>query len=529
MFINETVLKILQIVLFALFTYLGAIVVERLMHRKVFGRWVYIIFAITNALLAAFMTKNFSTRLTFALAFIIMVFEIFILFHGSFINLLYGAMAIIINCMCFRGIVSCLIAMALGISFQALYKSTEMLLYVSVISSFIEFAFVACILYFAPLESMHNFIKLPRQKKFMLIWMATCVILIFGNAGIYAADYTYSAIYINQLFFCMGILMSCYFTLIHSYNLNKSTRILSKYQALSQELVTQKRLQSVLMRDAVFSCEANLSKNLILSGPESYNESFAKFNFNYDEWFEYFKFKIHPEDREYFLSFAGRKELIECFESGSEPPPFIYRRIDDGDYHWVKMIARIFRDVATEDVFVYGYSFDVDKEMTEKQELEFRAQTDSLTKLLNRETAEELIKDEIQKGCGALFLMDIDDFKDINDCMGHSVGDRVLLRTAGKLKEFFGEDNIVGRLGGDEFIAYLKNENDLSVLSDKALQLLSLLSEQPEKPDEPLITLSLGVAPVNEALPSFASIYAQADSALYEVKYSGKNDFRIFP
>ncbi len=528
MFTSLNMLKILQTILFALFTYFGAVIVERLMQRKLCRKWAYAFVAVINALLVSYMINNLSTRLTFVVAFIAMVLELIILYRSTFVNMLYCAMAIIINAMCFRGIVSSIVATAMGLSFFSIYNLPDVVLFISTVTSLIELLVVAAILLFAPLEGMHDFIKISHQKKFMLIWMSLCVLLMFGNASIYNIDYFSSAICLSQLYFCLGLLTSCYFTLIYSYNLNKSMLIFSKYKALSQELITQKQLQSVLMRDSVFSCEANLSKNIILSGPQSYMESFAGVDFNYDVWFEFFRSRIHPDDRDYFYSYASRAKLIEFFETGSEPPPFIYRRMDDEKFHWVKMIVRIFKDVSTDDVFVYGYAFDVDKEITEKRELEFRAQTDSLTKLLNRATAESLIKQEIQTGNGALFLMDIDDFKDINDCMGHSVGDCVLIRTSERLKEFFGADNIVGRFGGDEFIAYLKHESDYEKIEDAANKLLESLSAPPEKPDEPTIGMSLGVAPVTDKNVPFSSVYSQADSALYEIKYGGKNGFKIF-
>ena len=192
------------------------------------------------------------------------------------------------------------------------------------------------------------------------------------------------------------------------------------------------------------------------------------------------------------------------------------------------MSVRLYSDITTNDVHIVGYAVDVDADMREKAELEKRAQTDSLTKLLNRETAEKAIASEIEKGCGALFLMDIDDFKDINDCMGHDTGDKVLIGAAKRLQRFFGDGNIVGRLGGDEFLAYLKNINDKNALSDKAGKLIDLLSSPPEAPDEPTISFSLGVAPVMHTGLSFTTVYSQADSALYEKKFNGKKGFIIY-
>lgn len=528
MFTELNILKALHTILFALFTFMGAIVVERLMQRKICTRWAYALAAVINALLFSFLLSNVTTRFVFLSGLILLLIELIVLYRSTFINMLYCAMAVAINAMCFRGIVSSIVAAVMGVSFYTVYSIPDMVLFISTLTTIVEIFVLAALLKFAPLENMHDFIKVSKQKSFMIIWMCVCVLLMFGNASIYNIDYNSTAICLSQLYFCLGLISSCYFTLIFTYNLNKNMLISAKYEALSKEFVAQQRLQSVLINDSVFSCEANLTKNLILSGPEDYIDSFSSVDFNYDRWFEIFKNRIHPDDRDYFCDNASRDKLIGFYETSSEPAPFIYRRMGNDTYHWTKMVVRIFKDVSTGDIFVYGYAYDVDKEMLEKQELEYRAQTDSLTKLLNRATAENLITEEIKSGNGALFLMDIDDFKDINDCMGHSVGDSVLIRTAARLSEFFGRRNIVGRLGGDEFIAYLKNESDIEKIFKASDLLIEILCAPPDNPEEPAITISLGVAPVKDSAASFLDIYSQADSALYEVKYSGKRSFKVY-
>ena len=101
------------------------------------------------------------------------------------------------------------------------------------------------------------------------------------------------------------------------------------------------------------------------------------------------------------------------------------------------------------------------------QDLKEAASLDALTQLLNRGAAQQAITELCQKGPGVLLLLDLDSFKLINDIHGHAIGDRVLVRFAQLLKEAVGASGLAGRLGGDEFIAYLKDDEDEMSLRDK--------------------------------------------------------------
>ena len=101
------------------------------------------------------------------------------------------------------------------------------------------------------------------------------------------------------------------------------------------------------------------------------------------------------------------------------------------------------------------------KKKQEAEELLFKAQRDSLTGLYNKGIAQSMIEEYMEneglKAKGALFVIDVDNFKAVNDNLGHLAGDSVLTNISSMLSEVFNENSIVGRIGGDEFIVFLKN------------------------------------------------------------------------
>jgi diguanylate cyclase (GGDEF)-like protein len=164
-----------------------------------------------------------------------------------------------------------------------------------------------------------------------------------------------------------------------------------------------------------------------------------------------------------------------------------------------------------------------------KREAERMARTDILTGLYNRrafyETAPILLGNaKRHQHPVAIVMMDIDNFKQINDSLGHSTGDLVLEEVAGMLKKSVRESDIVGRMGGEEF-AFLLSETDL----ESAFQTVERLREDIQNIDfsnynlDIKITSSFGIAPCEEYTESIDELLKKADASLYEAKNLGKN------
>ncbi len=172
-----------------------------------------------------------------------------------------------------------------------------------------------------------------------------------------------------------------------------------------------------------------------------------------------------------------------------------------------------------------------------EQELHQLAFYDKLTGLPNRrmfmDYLQNIIKQsERHKKCFALFFMDLDNFKNINDTMGHEAGDQLLVQVAQRLKDLFRGVDLVTRLGGDEFtiiIEYIKAPGhiDIGNLAAKAVHQLSahpvVLQGRPLR-----ISTSLGIAKYPENGLDSDTLVKNADTAMYAAKKSGKNNYAFY-
>ena len=159
---------------------------------------------------------------------------------------------------------------------------------------------------------------------------------------------------------------------------------------------------------------------------------------------------VHPDDVE-----KVKNLLATIGDERDEVDDFVIRFKDkDGNYRWVRWMGRLIRGrLGTPQVFL-GKISDVQDEMTKEQDLREKASIDGLTGALNRKAAELQINILMEdKNCkGYLFMIDVDDFKTVNDTLGHAMGDLALINLVKLLKENFRKADVVGRLGGDEFI-----------------------------------------------------------------------------
>ncbi|HSN78809.1 MAG TPA: EAL domain-containing protein, partial [Rhodoferax sp.] len=173
-----------------------------------------------------------------------------------------------------------------------------------------------------------------------------------------------------------------------------------------------------------------------------------------------------------------------------------------------------------------------DKKLAEAQ-IERLALFDQLTGLPNRTQLQDRFKLALnlaQRGGGALALMflDLDHFKNINDTLGHSIGDKLLMEISSRIKSILREEDTLSRLGGDEFILLLPDTNQEGA-RQVALKLISTASQSCRIAQYELInTVSIGIAMYPQDGEDFETLSKNADTAMYRVKRAARNDFCFF-
>ena len=211
----------------------------------------------------------------------------------------------------------------------------------------------------------------------------------------------------------------------------------------------------------------------------------------------------------------------------------IVRAASDEDIHWSLSGNPIFDDRGRFLGF-RGIGTDLTEQRRSEQEITRLARFDSLTGLPNRAMMRQMLDEALrnasnrQKGC-ALFLIDLDRFKNVNDTLGHPIGDALLRQVADRLKSVMGEHGQVGRLGGDEFKAVLPGTVDIGLLEPLARTLIEQVS-RPYSIEGHKVTIgaSVGIAIGDPGRCTADSLIRDADLALYAAKGAGRGKHCFF-
>lgn len=243
--------------------------------------------------------------------------------------------------------------------------------------------------------------------------------------------------------------------------------------------------------------------------------------------------QIKEEYREGYIKTFSPDNVLKVYKEGVESLRYDFMITNDGGYtyYWMRITARIFYWEEDKSVRMLIYRQNIDSEKRHEILMTEKMQRDSLSGLYNKAATQELTRRILLKNIEqsyAFFILDIDNFKTVNDTCGHAVGDQVITDFAKKIKQQFREGDIVGRIGGDEFAVFVPvSSKEWAEMKAKMLS-QSLQYNFSDGLKSCCISASIGVAISPEAGTTFEMLYQNADTALYQTKEKGKNGYSIY-
>ncbi|VAX09181.1 diguanylate cyclase/phosphodiesterase (GGDEF & EAL domains) with PAS/PAC sensor(s) [hydrothermal vent metagenome] len=248
------------------------------------------------------------------------------------------------------------------------------------------------------------------------------------------------------------------------------------------------------------------------------------------QWLEtgFWEHHLHPDDTDWVISTINE----QLSETGDFSLDYRLRHCN-GEYIWIRSIHSLSYDPDMQ-LHYRGLFLDITQEKKSEQRILYLANHDSLTGLHNRNHFQEQLTHQINYAVrfnleSTLLFIDLDQFKYINDTLGHQSGDKCLITAAQTLQASLREVDIIGRLGGDEFGIILPRTDENGALK-VAHNLLENLAKQTLFPDKLSVTLSASIGitlfPTHSDSPS--ELLAQADAAMYTAKRDGRNRAHVY-
>lgn len=232
---------------------------------------------------------------------------------------------------------------------------------------------------------------------------------------------------------------------------------------------------------------------------------------------------VHPDHLKMFMNV-----LLSASKAVTRGEIEYLSKVTTEEFEWHRTYYSSIADEEGKVLSVLGRIQNIHESVTEKQKLQHRIETDFLTGLYNKGAATDKINRWLQvnpTGEAHVIMIDIDNFKVINDRYGHALGDEVLKEVARLMALCFRECSIMSRFGGDEFIIFTTDET-INFVESRVDRFMSKLSEEVTVLEQ-AVSCSVGIAVRASRQDEFEDLFNRADNAMYMAKKAGKNCYYI--
>lgn len=353
----------------------------------------------------------------------------------------------------------------------------------------------------------------------------------------------------TSLVFCSSYLL----LFMHARELREKQNV----KALSLDLEKEEDYRRSTQQEAFLSFYVNATVDQIQEGRDIFTPFMWYDINNYAEMLQKMAFLcIHPDDLVEFIALNTLSVIEEKLEQGIsigkqllkvQPKEMVnlfnlpveikemYLNTKE-EWVWIKSRYVYIKDSETDDICIYVSISDVDEKVRESEQLVINATIDQLTGIYNRATLQSMIEDKLSQAAqegiaaGTMILLDVDSFKSINDKLGHPTGDLALKTVADNLRSIFRSNDIIGRLGGDEFCVFMEGVVEEEIVKNRLREINKICQKVYSLPGKGKIhaSVSIGAFICNFKVDSYDEIYQMADEALYHTKENGKNSYTIY-
>ena len=242
--------------------------------------------------------------------------------------------------------------------------------------------------------------------------------------------------------------------------------------------------------------------------------------------------QIKEEFRKGYIETFSPEHVLRAYAEGTEKLIYEFMISKDSEqYYWMRITARIVKLESDDSIHMLVYRQNIDTEKRREQKMQLLAQTDEMTGLLTKSATRRRIDELLEEYPDeyfAYFIFDIDNFKQANDQFGHAFGDTVIRSFTQTLFEYFRKDDTLGRIGGDEFVAFVRGVDYAGAMERAERLSLALCRTHISGSISWKLSASIGVVLSPGNTTDAETLFKNADTALYQTKKRGKNGYTIF-
>ncbi len=508
--------------------------VSRMLDRCRVPRLGLLAICLFNGILLFFYLPYIKENYTFFFLSItlVLLIEFLICYKNTLTGIITCSTALILHILVLRSIITSIYALVIG---ESLYYVAHHEFYsvdTITITLFVHIFVILAVIKIIP-EKYLKIINQNKEFSFPLCLMSSLFLGYMIYNGIVYDELEISiSMEIPQIVLPIVFLIALYLGIYMMIKMSNMYGYKAKHNELASQMDKEKVYKNVLMDRTTAVIEANCSKNQIITYMrmgKSLNIEELGTGTQFLE--NYIKDYVHSSDQLVMLEHIIPEKLIDAFNRGENRFAYDYKsNYLREDYSWLRIEITLNKNEDNDIIAMMTVS-EIQLEKEAEMKLRYRAERDSLTGVRNKEMTQILIDDYLTAGgTGTLFMFDLDNFKEINDSLGHSYGDEVLKESCRAIEEIFREMDIVGRVGGDEFVVFMKKTTTINTIKDKAEKVRVRLSKSHLANDGQIITVtpSIGVSIANLDGKTYDELFDKADKAMYYSKKHGKNTYTVY-
>ncbi len=345
---------------------------------------------------------------------------------------------------------------------------------------------------------------------------------------------------VQQIILPMVLLTVFYTTLFMTIKILGLSYYQKKSEKLEEIIEKEKNLKSAMYVFAGTLLEINCTKNKVIRIINNEKEIELGRYDDYDLVLNLLRSTAVNEEHIACFDNMTSKMLIDRYESGITEGEFEFegfdfnastKERDESKKLWHRFRYSVKKDHSTDDIISIFTINEIHDEKITQLELKRRSEIDDLTDVYNKVTVYNKINAYLESdNVGTLFMIDLDNFKLVNDNMGHHIGDNVLKDVVNEIKSCFRQSEIIGRIGGDEFIVLMLGTTSDKLINEKANSLCEKINRVYNDGSGYSVNISASIgisrAPVDGT--SYDELFPKADEAMYQSKNTGKNNYTIY-
>ncbi len=500
-----------------------------------------VLFGLVSGIVGTVFLIFFGSMSSLGYGIMLAVYIVMIIFYSNgqpLIIKIAAALTFNIHIMVTRAIITSVISLMTGMTILDLCENQAIFWYVLILTAILSTFLTAGLIYMIPKKYLTSMGQKTEQMRLYAAIAMLANIYLITNGMVYVEEVYVPNLPIHQIVVALTWLLVAYsgiFMLV-GFDMMRESK-----NRLESKIESDKVYKDVLINHVQTVIEINCSKNLLIKVVENDAvQSLVELEKSRGKELSYTEYSrertnaiVHPEDQEKVFYNESLNNILNQYENGNARFDYEYRiKSEDNSYRWVRDFIGI-KKKNDEDIVAIKTTVDDIHEM-KVREAALRLDTEKdplLSNIYNRKTTEELIRLHLENGDnGVMMLIDLDNFKGINDNFGHAYGDQVLRDAAESLEKYCRSNDIIGRLGGDEFIVFLKGSIPQKEVEKKAINICeSIYSEHMTKEGKKIIlSCCIGIAAADKDGCTYKALYENSDKAMYECKDSGKNKYVFY-